>query len=47
MKFLVEIILLQMLFGNKKFAPQNDAKYFSDSHDHILIFRKTQRVFSN
>ncbi|MDI1323413.1 MAG: site-specific DNA-methyltransferase [Algoriphagus sp.] len=24
----------------KKFAPQNDAKYFSDNHDHILVFAK-------
>lgn len=24
----------------KKFAPQNDAKYFSDNHDHILIYAK-------
>ncbi len=31
----------------KKFAPQNDAKYFLTSHDHILEFWKTQRVFSN
>lgn len=24
----------------KKFAPQNDSKYFSDNHDHILVFAK-------
>jgi len=24
----------------KKYSPQNDAKYFSDSHDHILVFAK-------
>ena len=24
----------------KKYSPQNDAKYFSDNHDHILIFAK-------
>ena len=29
----------------KKFAPQNDAKYFSDSHDHILIFGKHKESF--
>lgn len=29
----------------KKFAPQNDAKYFSDNHDHILIFGKSKESF--
>ncbi len=29
----------------KKFAPQNDAKYFSDNHDHILIFGKNKNEF--
>jgi len=24
----------------KKYSPQNDAKYFSDNHDHILVFAK-------
>ena len=26
----------------KKFAPQNDAKYFSDNHDHILVYAKNK-----
>lgn len=26
----------------KKFAPQNDAKWFSDSHDHVIIFSKNK-----
>lgn len=26
----------------KKYAPQNDAKWLSDSHDHILIFAKNK-----
>jgi len=26
----------------KKFAPQNDAKYFSDNHDHVLVFAKNK-----
>ena len=30
----------------KKYAPQNDAKYFSDNHDHILIFAKNSQNFS-
>ena len=26
----------------KKYSPQNDAKYFSDNHDHILVFAKNK-----
>lgn len=26
----------------KKFSPQNDAKWFSDSHDHILVYAKNK-----
>ena len=26
----------------KKFAPQNDAKWFSDNHDHVLIYAKNK-----
>lgn len=26
----------------KKYSPQNDAKYFSDMHDHILVFAKNK-----
>jgi adenine-specific DNA-methyltransferase len=29
----------------KKFAPQNDARYFSDNHDHILVFAKDKGSF--
>ncbi len=29
----------------KKYSPQNDAKYFSDMHDHILIFAKNKESF--
>lgn len=29
----------------KKFAPQNDAKFFSDNHDHILVFSKNIKTF--
>lgn len=29
----------------KKYAPQNDAKWLSDSHDHILIFAKNKNVW--
>jgi len=29
----------------KKFSPQNDAKWFSDNHDHILIYAKNKRIW--
>lgn len=29
----------------KKYSPQNDAKYFSDMHDHILVFAKNKELF--
>ena len=29
----------------KKFSPQNDAKYFSDNHDHILVFGKNKIIW--
>lgn len=33
------------IIWQKKFAPQNDAKYFSDNHDHILLFSKNKSTF--
>jgi adenine-specific DNA-methyltransferase len=30
----------------KKFSPQNDAKFFSDNHDHILVFSKKKETWS-
>ncbi|MDO8582044.1 MAG: site-specific DNA-methyltransferase [bacterium] len=30
----------------KKFAPQNDARYFSDNHDHILVFAKKKSAWN-
>src|SRR5690606_37186370 len=29
----------------RAFAPKNDAKYFSDSHDHIIVFTKKLESF--
>jgi len=29
----------------KKFAPSNDAKWFSDNHDHIIVYAKNKEVF--
>ena len=29
----------------KKYAPQNDAKWLSDSHDHILIYAKNKTLW--
>lgn len=29
----------------KKYAPQNDAKWFSDNHDHILVYAKDKNIW--
>ncbi|MDR2431170.1 MAG: site-specific DNA-methyltransferase [Candidatus Margulisbacteria bacterium] len=29
----------------KKFSPQNDAKWLSDNHDHILVYAKTKEIW--
>jgi adenine-specific DNA-methyltransferase len=29
----------------KKYSPANDAKWFSDTHDHILVFAKNKQLF--
>lgn len=29
----------------KKFSPQNDAKWLSDNHDHILVFAKNKNIW--
>lgn len=34
------------IIWQKKFAPQNDAKFFSDNHDHILLFAKSKDSWS-
>jgi site-specific DNA-methyltransferase (adenine-specific)/adenine-specific DNA-methyltransferase len=31
------------IIWQKKFSPQNDAKWFSDSHDHIIVFAKDKK----
>lgn len=33
------------IIWKKKFSPQNDARYFSDMHDHILLFGKNKENF--
>nr|WP_318540251.1 site-specific DNA-methyltransferase [Terribacillus saccharophilus] len=33
------------IIWQKKYSPQNDAKYFSDMHDHILVFAKNKEKF--
>lgn len=45
-------ILSDLIFGRenfisniiwqKKFSPQNDARYFSDNHDHIIVYSKNK-----
>jgi adenine-specific DNA-methyltransferase len=34
------------IIWQKKFAPQNDARFFSDNHDHILLFAKHKESWS-
>src|SRR5699024_8082250 len=33
------------IIWQKKYSPQNDASYFSDMHDHILVYAKTKQVW--
>ncbi|MFJ6264135.1 DNA methyltransferase [Lysinibacillus xylanilyticus] len=33
------------IIWQKKYSPQNDAKYFSDMHDHIIVFAKNKESF--
>jgi adenine-specific DNA-methyltransferase len=33
------------IIWQKKFSPQNDARYFSDMHDHILLYSKSREDF--
>jgi adenine-specific DNA-methyltransferase len=33
------------LIWEKKFSPSNDAKWFSDNHDHILVYSKIKEKF--
>lgn len=37
--------LLANLVWQKKYSPQNDAKYFSDSHEHILAYARSIEHF--
>jgi len=32
------------IIWQKKFSPQNDAKYFSDNHDFIVVYAKTKNI---
>lgn len=41
-----ELNFLTDIIWQKKYAPQNDAKYFSDSHEHILCYAKNIDSFS-
>ena len=36
-----EINFVANVIWERAFAPKNDAKYFSDSHDHILVYSKS------
>lgn len=37
--------LVGVVIWERAFAPKNDAKYFSDSHDYILVFVKNLNLF--
>ena len=37
-----EINFVANVVWEKKYAPQNDAKWFSDNHDHILVYAKNK-----
>lgn len=37
---------LANIIWKKKYSPQNDARYFSDMHDHILVYAKNLSSFS-
>ncbi|MCK5284663.1 MAG: site-specific DNA-methyltransferase [Alphaproteobacteria bacterium] len=41
-----ELNFLTNIIWQKKYAPQNDAKYFSASHEHIICFAKNIETFS-
>lgn len=36
---------IQNVIWQKKFSPQNDAKFISDQHDHVLVFSKNKLEF--
>lgn len=33
------------IIWEKKFAPSNDAKWFSDNHDHLLLYAKDKEIY--
>ena len=37
---------IQNVIWQKKFSPQNDAKFISDQHDHVLVFSKNKSTFN-
>ena len=37
---------IQNVIWQKKFSPQNDAKFISDQHDHVLVFSKNKSAFN-
>ena len=36
---------IQNVIWQKKFSPQNDAKYISDQHEHVMCFSKNKAYF--
>lgn len=39
-----EVNFITNIIWQKKFSPQNDAKYFSDNHDFILVYAKRKNL---
>ena len=40
-----EINFVASVIWEKKFSPQNDAKWFSDNHDYILVYAKNKEIW--
>lgn len=40
-----ELNFIANIIWEKKFSPQNDAKWFSDNHDHILCYSKNKDIW--
>ena len=35
------------IIWEKKYSPQNDAKWFSPNHDHIILYAKQRKMYTN
>ena len=44
-EFFGELNFISNLIWEKKYSPQNDAKWFSDNHDHVLVYAKNKEIW--